>query len=130
LVKKLVRQARDVELRRLERAPPAGRVTTGPAASAPEQNGQPELAGTDSALDSPIDDGLDFTQDFHFGLPDLIQYKPNRHPLAQQTTFSLREPFSTLQDRAPALLAKSKTANSRLFNAFHKHVSGLHALVG
>src|ERR1035437_7465318 len=60
-------------------------------------------------------------RNFHFGLPNLIQYKPKRHPLVLRAAFFFPEPFPTLQDGALALLAKSKIANSRLFNAFHKH---------
>ena len=42
---------------------------------------------------------------------------------------SLFGPFSTLADRVVALLAKSKIASSRLFNAFYKHFFGPHVLV-
>jgi hypothetical protein len=63
---------------------------------------------------------LEFFRDFHFGHPDFIQYRPKRHPLVLRAAFFFPEPFPTLQDGAPALLAKSKTANFLLFNAFHK----------
>jgi hypothetical protein len=73
---------------------------------------------------------MQYSRNFHFGVPHLIQYKPNRHPLVLRTAFSLREPFSILPDRAVALRAKLKIANSLLFTAFHKHLSGPHVLAG
>jgi hypothetical protein len=68
-------------------------------------------------------------RNFHFGFPTLIQRTPNRHPLFLRAAFFFREPFSTLADRVVALRTKSKIANARVFNGFHKHLSGPHALV-
>ena len=50
--------------------------------------------------------------------------------MVPRTAFFVPEPFPIMQDGDPALLAKSRTAKSRLFNAFPKHLFGLHVLVG
>ena len=68
-------------------------------------------------------------RNFHFGLPTLIQYKPNHHPLVLRTEFFLREPFPVPQGGVVTLTAKSKTGNSCLFSAFHKHLSDPRVLV-
>jgi hypothetical protein len=70
-----------------------------------------------------------FPRNFHFGLPNLIQYKPKRDPLVLRAAFFFPEPFPTMQDGALALLAKPKIANYRLFNTFHKHPSVPHVLL-
>jgi hypothetical protein len=49
--------------------------------------------------------------------------------LVLRVAFFVSEPFPTLQEGFFALLAKSKIANSRLFNTFHKHAFVPHVLV-
>jgi hypothetical protein len=39
-----------------------------------------------------------------FGLPDLFQYRPKRHPWVLRAAFFFPEPFPTLQDGALAPL--------------------------
>jgi hypothetical protein len=46
----------------------------------------------------------------HFGLPNLIQYKPKCHPLVLRAAFFFPEPFPTLQDGVLALLATASAA--------------------
>ena len=72
--------------------------------------------------------GLHLSRNFHFGLPNPIQYRPNRHHLVRRVAFFLREPSSPRQGGVVALPGKSKTAKPCLFSAFHKHLSGPHLL--
>src|ERR1035441_3136356 len=76
-----------------------------PRYPAPAVSGR-DPAGSSSFTLSAGPFGSHAIWNFLFGLPDLIQYKPKRHPLVPRGAFFISEPFPTPEDGAPALVAK------------------------